>query len=525
VAPPTARERHDVATRTLIAWCPDWPLAAAGVPPGLPAAVVEGETVLACTAAARQDGVRRGLRRREAQRRSPGLRLLDRDEGAEARAYEAVVAALEDICPRVEVVRPGTCAFATKGPARYFGGDAALASLVAGAVDDAVASLAGVVAAAPCRVGIADGAFASRLAARDGEIVPPGGSAAYLAGLPVEALDRPDLADLLVRLGLRTLGSYAALPGARVASRFGADGLLAHRLARGLDERPLVARVPPPDLAVETELDPPAEQVEPLAFVAKTLADALRDELAARGLVCTRVLVEAETEHGEHRARLWRADGALTSSAVAQRVRWQLAGWLTGPESERPSAGIALLRLVPDEVHHDIGQQLPLWGGATDADERAAPVLARLQGLLGFAAVTVAVPAGGRAPAEAVRLVPWGEARGAVWAGAPPWPGRLPAPSPTLLYQDPLEALLLDRGGGDIGVSERGLLSAPPAHVTSRGVSARVVGWAGPWPVDERWWDPYDARATARVQVVTDDGAARLLARAHEQWWVEAAYD
>jgi len=515
------------AVRTLTVWCPDWPLAAAAIDPRAAAAVFAGEEVLACTAAARADGVRRGLRRREALRRSPALRVLPRDEAAEARAFEPVVAALEDICPRVEVVRPGTVVFGTRGPSRYFGGDVALAGLVAGQLDDVVASLPGVVAQAPVQVGVADGAFASRLAARESGIVPAGSSAAFLAPFPVTLLDRPELTDLLVRLGLKTLGSFAALPASRVASRFGADGLLAHRLACGLDERPLAARVPAPELAVQTELDPPAEQVEPLAFVARTLAERLRDALEHRGLVCTRVLVEAETENGERRGRLWRHDGALTASAVAQRVRWQLAGWLTG--NDRPTAGITLLRLVPDEVHRDTGSQLTLWGGPTGIDERASAVLARLQGLLGFEAVRVAVPSGGRAPSEVVRLVPWGEPRGRAYSGGdgdPPWPGRLPAPSPSLVFAAPVPAKVLDRDGNDVAVDDRGALSAPPARVwVHKEQEAGVVDWAGPWPVDERWWDAATARACARVQVVTDDGAARLLARSLGLWWVEAAYD
>ena len=44
-------------------------------------------------------------------------------------------------------------------------------------------------------------------------IVPPGGTPAFLAPWPVATLDRPELADLLVRLGIRTLGGFAALPG------------------------------------------------------------------------------------------------------------------------------------------------------------------------------------------------------------------------------------------------------------------------------------------------------------------------
>jgi protein ImuB len=50
-----------------------------------------------------------------------------------------------------------------------------------------------------------------------------------------------------------------------------------------------------------------------------------------------------------------------------------------------------------------------------------------------------------------------------------------------------------------------------------------VVAWAGPWPVTERWWSV--RRRRARVQVVTVDGAARLLCTERAGWWVEALYD
>src|SRR5206468_7452661 len=128
-------------------------------------------------------------------------------------------------------------ALATRGPSRYFGGDETLAARVGEAVETV----------APCRVGVADGPFAAELAARGHVCVPPGESAAFLAPFPVGALEQPELADLLVRLGVRTLGDLARLPGPAVLARFGLDGLRAHRLACGLDERPLATRVPPPD--------------------------------------------------------------------------------------------------------------------------------------------------------------------------------------------------------------------------------------------------------------------------------------
>ncbi len=505
------------ATRTLTVWCPDWPLVAAGVPADVAAATVVAGEVLACTAAARAEGVRRGQRRREAQRRCPALRLVEREEAVEMRAFEPVVAALEAVCPSVEVVRPGVCLFATRGPARYFGGDAALAVVTAGAAHD-------VLPEAGARVGVADGRFASALAARGGTVVPAGGSAAFLAPYPVSVLERPALADLLLRLGLRTLGDVAGLPGRKMVARFGLDGALVHRLCRGLDERSVAARVPPAGVVVEERLDPPVEVVEPLAFVAKSLADRLQAVLGARGLGCTRVLVEVETEHGEQRSRLWRYDDTFTAAAVAQRVRWQLAGWLDGPEAERPSAGVTLLRLTPDEVHRDLGRQLRLFGDATDQDERAALALARLQGLVGFDAVCVAVPAGGRDPAGYARLVPWGEPRPQPYDGTPPWPGRLPAPTPSLVYPDPLPAEVVDASGAPVRVGARGAVSAPPRGLAVSGGTVEVVAWAGPWLVDERWWDPAAHRRAALFQVVTADGTARLLAAAGEHWSVEGTY-
>jgi protein ImuB len=440
---------------------------------------------------------------------------LDGEEVAELRAFEPVVVALEAICPWVEVIRPGLCAFATKGPARYFGGDAALAQVVLDALPDGMA-----------KVGIADGRFASGLAARVPTIVPAGRSAAFLAPYHVEVLERPALADLLIRLGIRTLGDLAALPGQKVAARFGPDGSQVHRLCRGLDNQPLTARIPPPDLAVEQRIDPACDLVEPLAFVAKSLAGELRDTLAARGLACTRILIEVQTEHGEQRSRLWRYDDTFTVAAIAQRVRWQLTGWLSGPEAERPSSGVTLLRLTPDEVHRDIGRQLRLFGDATDADERAAVTLARLQGLVGFDEVCTAVLTGGRDLVSYTRLIPWGEPRPRPYDGKPPWPGRLPSPTPTLVYPEPLPAEVRDASGQPVSVTDRGTVSAAPQRISvARTPPVDVTAWAGPWVVAERWWDPAGCRCESLFQLVTADGVARLLAVTGSTWAVQGRYD
>ncbi|MEU5831459.1 DNA polymerase Y family protein [Micromonospora tulbaghiae] len=554
-----------VPQRTLLLWCPDWPVLAAeivdGVPATDPVVVLHANRVIACSERARAEGIRRGLRRREAQGRCPHLTVVDHDPGRDVRAFEPVVAAVEEVVAGVEVIRPGACATAARGPSRYLGGEEAAAERI---VEHVAQSCA-----VESQVGIADGVFAAGLAAREGRIVAPGGTREFLAARPVEALGRPALADLLRRLGVRTLGDFAALPAGDVLARFGFDGALTHRLAGGRDDRPLAVRQPPADLTVTADYDEPIDRVDAAAFAARTLAERLHERLAGYGLACTRLGIEAVTAHGQELHRVWRHDGLLTAAAIADRVRWQLDGWLSGSNGRggtrpaRPTAGIVRLRLVPDGVLAQAGLQPGLWGETGEERERAHRALSRVQGILGPEAVVTAVLGGGRSPADQVRLVPWGDERvparpgppplpsaaappapapasAVVPAGSgagrragrgraapePPWPGRIPPPSPAVVLPTPLPADVRDAAGEPVVVSARLAVSAAPARLTvGDGRPAEITGWAGPWPVDERWWAPAEARRRARFQVCLADGAALLLAVEGGQWLVEAIYD
>ena len=77
-----------------------------------------------------------------------------------------------------------------------------------------------------------------------------------------------------------------------------------------------------------------------------------------------------------------------------------------------------------------------------------------------------------------------------------------------------------------VSVDERGALSAPPAVMVSQTGSRReLTAWAGPWPLDERWWDAEAARTASRFQVVDGEGMAWLLVLDGEGWWAEGRYD
>jgi protein ImuB len=515
--------------RLLVVWCPDWPVVAAASVAGLvsavPMVVVEANRVVASSAVARGEGIRRGMRRREAQGRCPELVVFEDDPERDARLFEAVAAAVEELAVGVEVVRPGIVAVPAQGPVGYFGGEEAAAERLV----DQVA----VKAKAECQIGIADGLFAATLAAHRGRLVEPGASAEFLAPLAVNELqqpggpDRTELIDLLRRLGLKTLGAFAKVSEKDVTSRFDADAVRAHRLARGLEERPPSRRRPPPDLSVTEELDPPVDRVDAAAFVAKSLASRLHEGLAAHGLACTRLGIYARSECDEELGRVWRCAEPLTPNGIADRVRWQLDGWLRGGG---PTAGLTHLWLEPEEVVEGRALQLDLWrsGGHAEAAEKAGRAMVRVQGLLGPEAACTPVIGGGRDPIERVRLVPWGEELVPAADPDPPWPGLLPEPSPAVVFTEPIRAVVLDKHGDPVHVTERDQLTGPPSKVGINGAQPRPVhAWAGPWPADDRWWNNKQERQV-RFQVLLGEEPAQiglLLSYRQGIWQVQAHYD
>ena len=457
-------------TRSLVLVVDDWPVRAAGfVETDRPVAVWSSRGILATNAAARAMGVRIGLRRREAQGRCPELHLVAHDPARDARVFEPVVAALARLTPQVEVVTPGVGAVATRGPARYFGGDDALSRRAA----DEVGAVLGTPEAV--RVGVADGPLAAQLAALSAgpgrcRVVPPGDTRAFVAPIRLRTLARfapdPQLPVTLDRLGLDTLGDLAALPEAAVAGRFGPDGLWLYRLACGADPRELHLAAIPEDIDEVVDLDPPELRADAVAFAARAAAGRFVARLADRGLSCAQVVITLSTDHAEEHRRRWRLDGPSRPNdasrspavAIAERTRWQLDGWLSSPAGTRPSAGVIRVILAPGAIEAARGTQLGFWGGVSAADERAARAVARLEALVGPDAVRVVEARGGRHPDSAATLVP------AATTGL-----------------DPTRTLALPRAGAGA------VIDAPPGRVDC---PHRHRSWSMRRPVRSTWSTP-----------------------------------
>jgi protein ImuB len=526
------------ATRTMVVWVPDWPVTAAagaaGCSPEAPVAVLAKGRVLASSASARAEGVRRGLRARDAQSRCPELVVLKYDPVIDARAFDPVISCLEALTPGIQVIRPGMCALKARGPSRFYGSEPAAAEKLLDRLEtfDVPGG----------RVGIADGPFAAEQAARASSeqthvlAIPSGGSAEFLAPLTVDLLEQPSLTDLLRRLGLRSLGAFAQLSPTEVLTRFGPDGAFAHRLARGDDDRPVVARQAPLELARKLDFEPPVDRVDQVAFAVRAVADELIEKLTKLGLVCTTLRVEVGTESGRVHEREWLHPRWFSPADLVDRVRWQLQG--SGTATSELTSPVVRIRLIPEQVD-PVGAHVDgLWGGGPD--ERIHRALSRVQSMLGHGGVVSVVVGGGRGFLERQTLVPWGDRP--VPANPPdlPWPGtitgtgsRWPTPAPSSIYPTPKPAMVLAADGRQVSVSARGVLSGAPAafrfapspQVADSNKLHPVTAWAGPWPVDERWWDPDTETRLARFQLVGADGRAWLFAVRNNQWWTEASYD
>ncbi|MGX1703421.1 Y-family DNA polymerase [Microbacterium sp. NPDC055357] len=492
-----------------------------------PIAIVHANRVVACSAAARVEGVRRGQRRRDAQARCPSLEIVPADDARDHRAFAPVIACIEERAPGVQLVRPGLCALKAKGPARYYGGEVDAARVLVTALRE--------LGLPDVRAGIADGPFTAERAAMAASTraepiftVPAGGAAGFLAPLPITALDNTaakktehapdDLISLLTRLGIHTLGAFAAMPDERVRERFGTRGIRLHALAGGRDSQPVDPRTPPPELHREVAFESPIEIAEQVAFGMRIAADEFIGGLGALDLVCTELRVELVGDRGERSERVWLHPASFDAAAVVDRVRWQL-----GEDSEALRSGVTLVRIAPEAVDAAAHHRPALFGSGPE--EHVHHALSRVQAMLGHRAVATPAIGGGRWLAERQVLVPWGDRAVLDRERARPWPGSLPDPLPTTVFTEPPTVEVTTLGGYAVEVDERGTLSAAPGVLVEGGRRRAIEAWAGPWPVIERGWDAARARRAHRFQVVDADGAAWLLVCESGRWTAEGAYD
>jgi len=508
-------------TRLAALWVPLFPLAARlRAEPELgreAAAVVEGDgpaaRVVAATRAARRAGIQPGMTLAQARALVPRLAARGRDPECERAAGETLVEVAMRYSPRVEETVRGAVLLEVDDAARRWrtseeperelgrelGREAAREGL-------------------PARVGIASSRLAAEVAAQGAgagapTIVAAGEEAASLARLPLARLaPELDLATTLGRWGITTIGELARLPAAAVTSRLGEAGRALHRLARGLDPRPLTPRQPPSDFREGMELEWPLASLEPFLFLARAALDRLCRRLEAEGLGCARlgVSLTLEPEGLDERAIVLPAP-SREAKTLLRLVQLDL-------EARPPGAPVCgfVFTAAPDRPR---AAQLALFGPPALSPDRLATTLARLFALLGPDGAGSPRVVDGHRP-ERAALVPY----------APPPPPRFvaePRRRHGLLavrtLRPPLELEVQVTDGG------RPHVVAPLTGAESErrpAVNGEVTVAAGPWRLEEGWWgDAPVAREYWDVELA-GGGLWRLFRDlASERWYADGAYD
>jgi protein ImuB len=205
----------------------------AGTPPT--ARVVEANV------AARATGIVPGLPEAEARARCPALMSRPVSEDRTAGARAALLEACFTVSPRIEDGGPGVVFVDIVGLERLIGDDTAVGERLLRQTR---------AVGLPATVGITDSRSAARIIARVSPrltVVRSGEDRSSLAAVPIGALGlEAEVARVLARWGIRTVGDLAALPRGGLAIRLGAAGLAAHDQALGIDREPFRAWTPPP---------------------------------------------------------------------------------------------------------------------------------------------------------------------------------------------------------------------------------------------------------------------------------------
>jgi protein ImuB len=385
---------------------------------------------------------------------------------------------------------------------------------------------------------------ASKLAARVAAglpdaptVVAAGEEAAFLAPLPLDRL-APEVAvaATIDRWGVRSIGDFARLPEAEVASRLGRAGCDLHAVARGLDPRPLVPYQPPPTFREGLALEWPLVDLEPFLFVGRAAIERLTRRLEARGLACSRIELTMRLEPDGVDER------AITLPAPTREVKTLLTLLRLDLEARPPGAPLAAFSLVahPDRPRE---AQLSLFGPAALSPDRLATTLARLFALLGPDRVGSPRRVDGHRP-ERFALTPF---------APPPPPEAAPEPAPdaprrggrgllavrVLRPAVPLEVIVdapdgaMDGAAAGAGTPSpaagRPLSLAPapgseaPRRLKLRG---RVRVASGPWGLEDEWWSESPVERDYWDVELTAGPLVRIYReRTSGDWYADGVYD
>lgn len=485
------------------------------------------QQITSVTGLAQAAGIYPGQSLRDALALCPQLVTQTRDEAAEALFLTRLRRWAVQWSPLVAMQPPDALFLDITGCAHLFGGEAAMVTQIATALEQTgVSAQAGLADTPGAAWALARYAGRGAAAGRSGDaiqqearatrsraakrpqtrmiaqeggpaapaIAPVGQTHSALAPLPIAALRlEPATVAELTRLGLRRIGDLTGQPRAALARRFGKGLVL--RLDQALGSAPEPISPARADTAFATRLslpEPVGLQADMLAAIDRLLprlCDMLRDK--RRGMRSLRL--EAYRTDGS------RQEASLTLARASHdpaRIRPLLAMRLDKIEA---GFGIDMFRLeaLRTEPMHETQASGHL-EAAHAASRRASrdtaleDLITRLGARIGMEAITRHHPGSSHIPEKSAQVL------AAAWSDpAPDWPAPA-APRPLLLWR-PEPVRVPDA-------------SAPPARFRWRRRDLETASAQGPERIAPEWWldDPDWRSGTRDYWIVTTTCGTRL---------------
>ena len=310
---------------------------------------------------------------------------------------ERLLSALDAFSDRVEDAALGVAYIGLDGLAAMHGGERPMLD-----------ALAESVAAWRPRIGVGAGKFAAEVAARTLRspglrCVGPGRDEAT-AFLQPHSIDYLPCSDELLgdlhRLCLHRLGDVAAQDANALLDRFGHEGRRAWELASGIDERPLVPRLPVERVTETLALAEPSISLELLRVAIEMLLMRAFAQPQMQGREAGSATLACQLEDASSWSREFHFRKGIGN--------WRRAAEIIQPtlESEHPQSPIESLTVTLGQLSGATGRQLSLFPDLrADRERRLLETERRLQARLGDAALHRLVPVAPWHPAPEQRTV------------------------------------------------------------------------------------------------------------------------
>lgn len=461
----------------------------------------ETATIIEVNGKAAKAGVAVGMTVAQGEMLCPGLIRVFHDRQREAEATVKICELLRQIAPTLKTAGSGCFVTEAEGFEHLYGGESQLAQRLIEVVKAYGLSV---------QVGIADNQFVAKVAAEISHgytctIVPLGQGQSFLQSLSIKHLPlKPEFRDKLANLGLRTIGQVAQFPANEIVERFGREGWLASRLARGEDPEFFVPETPPDDWQEEIYLGFAIYRAEQISNYVRLLLEKLFGKLKVAGKTCAQITVQLRCDDRSRHALEVAVDKpTLSLDRFLRQLRCQLA------KVDLP-AGVIELGVGPVVTTSQAIEQLALPtancrnGGILPSATVASASCQPLYPILQYASI----------PERTYQLLqqrPSAKATGA----------QIQILNTSYCQRSLVGLRLIDPAQELEVVDDHETLRT----FKWRGRKQRIMSQRGPWQVSGNWWEGAFDRRYYEIEIAGGVTYLCYCDQEHRRWYVQGVFD